>query len=134
MNAPLMTPRAVETADPLFGQSVSLSILIGRIDEAVQQETHSLRNDRDFDIGASNARKSRFLYELNRAVKAIDPSDLTPAHRAALLSLRETLTRNEATIRAHLEAVNEVATLMRDAIRTAEADGTYSAGAFGYGE
>ncbi|MFW6412565.1 MAG: HesA/MoeB/ThiF family protein [Oceanicaulis sp.] len=40
---------------------------------------------------------------------------------------------NEAAIRAHLSAVNEVAMLMQNVIQRAENDGTYSAGEFGYG-
>ena len=43
------------------------------------------------------------------------------------------LADNEAAIRAHLSAVNEVATLMQNVIQHAENDGTYSAGEFGYG-
>jgi len=45
--------------------------------------------------------------------------------------LRDKLARNEAVIGAHLSAVAEVAALMQEAIQRAEADGTYSADAFG---
>jgi response regulator RpfG family c-di-GMP phosphodiesterase len=125
MNAPFTPPGDL--------RPVNLSLLIDRIDEAVADETQRLKSDRDFDINASNARKSRYLYELSRAIKALDVNDLQAEHRTGLERLRATLTRNEATIRAHLDAVNEVATLMREAIRTAEADGTYSEGQFGWG-
>jgi hypothetical protein len=111
----------------------SLSIIIGRIEEAVEAETHGLKHDRDFDLQSSNARKSRHLYELTRAMKGIGDADMLGEHRDGLKRLRETLGRNEAAIRAHLNAVSEVATLMRNAIRHAEADGTYSAGEFGWG-
>ena len=47
------------------------------------------------------------------------------------MRLRDKLATNEAAILAHLNAVNEVATLMQSAIQRAETDGTYSAGEFG---
>lgn len=111
----------------------SMTAIIGRIEEAVEQETVGIRTDMGFDIKASNARKSRYLYELTRAMKGIGETSFMAEHRDGLKRLRETLARNEEAIRAHLNAVNEVATLMQNAIRHAEADGTYSAHEFGYG-
>jgi hypothetical protein len=55
-------------------------------------------------------------------------------HRDGLLRLRQKLARNEAAILAHLNAVTEVANLLKDAIQHAEADGTYSAGQFGWAQ
>ena len=55
-------------------------------------------------------------------------------HREGLTRLRQKLARNEAAILAHLNAVNEVANLLKNAIQNAEADGTYSAGAFGWAQ
>ena len=45
--------------------------------------------------------------------------------------LRDKLADNEATIRAHMGAVNEVADLLQDAIQRAQTDGTYSQQEFG---
>ena len=112
---------------------VSLSIIIGRIEEAVDAETIGLKTDRHFDLQSSNARKSRYLYELTRAMKGVGEADFIAEHRDGIKRLKEKLARNEAAIKAHLNAVNEVAQLMQTAIRHAEADGTYSAGEFGYG-
>ncbi len=112
---------------------VSLSTIIGRIEEAVEDETTGLKTDTAFDIKSSNARKSRYLYELTRAMKGIGEADFLAEHGEGIRRLREKLSRNEAAIRAHLNAVSEVATLMQNAIRRAEADGTYSAGEFGWG-
>jgi hypothetical protein len=109
----------------------SLATIIGRIEEAVEEETASIRTDIKFDIKASNARKSRYLYELTKAMKGIgDPAVLTE-HRDGIIRLREKLATNEAAILAHLNAVSEVATLLQNAIQHAETDGTYSAGEFG---
>jgi len=110
---------------------MSLSAIIGRIEETVEAETVSIRTDIRFDIKASNARKSRYLYELNKAVTGLGNIALRDEHRDDIIRLREKLAANEAAILAHLNAVTEVASLMQDAIQRAEADGTYSASEFG---
>lgn len=109
----------------------NLGALIDRIEDAIDSETVSIRTDVHFDIKASNARKSRYLYELNRAVKTIAPGVLNGATQEGLERLRSKLEINEAAILAHLNAVKEVAGLLQDAIERAEADGTYSATQFG---
>ncbi len=110
----------------------NLGVLIGRIEEAVDEETAAIRTDINFDIKASNVRKSRFLYELTRALRGAGDAPPPVEHRQGLERLRGKLAVNEAAIRAHLNAVNEIATLMQNAIQNAETDGTYSAGEFGY--
>jgi hypothetical protein len=110
----------------------NLGAIIGRIEEAVDEETAAIRVDTSFDLKASNARKSRCLYELNRAIKGMGQGEVLEHHREGLVRLRQKLTRNEAAILAHLNAVTEVATLLKDAIQRSEADGTYSAGEFGW--
>lgn len=109
----------------------SLTSIINRIAEAVDEETASIKTDMNFDLKASNARKSRCLYELSRATKGVDAQRLIAEQRDAIVRLRDKLARNEAAIRAHLNAVNEVASLIQGAIQRAEADGTYSEGEFG---
>lgn len=119
-------------AEPAQHHPGNLGILIGRIADAVDDETAAIRTDVNFDIKASNARKSRFLYELTRALKGAGNAAPPAEYREDLERLRGRLAINEAAIRAHLNAVNEIATLMQNAIQHAETDGTYSAGEFGY--
>lgn len=108
----------------------NLGAIIQRIEEAIEAETQSIRTDVRFDIKESNARKSRHLYDLTRAMKGLGGE--LPAHYGeALTRLRAKLARNEAAISAHLSAVGEVAALIQEAIRRSEADGTYSSGEFG---
>ena len=123
---------ALRPAPEQPGPAANLRALIGRIEDAVAEETASIRTDIRFDIKASNARKSRYLYELTRALKGAGPGSVPAEHRDGLIRLRDKLADNEAAIRAHLNAVNEVATLMQNVIQHAENDGTYSAGEFGY--
>ena len=116
----------VATARP-----ASLSTIIARIEQAVDEETASIRTDMNYDLKASNARKSRYLYELSRAMKGLGAAQLIAEQREAVVRLRDKLAKNELAIRAHLNAVNEVATLIQSAIQRSETDGTYSAGEFG---
>ncbi len=98
----------------------------------MDEETAAIRTDMKFDIKASNARKSRYLYELTRAMKGVGETSFLAEHRDGIKRLREKLASNQAAILAHLNAVSEVATLMQNAIQSAENDGTYSAGEFGW--
>lgn len=113
------------------GTPISLGAIIGRIEEAIDRETAAIRTDAGFDIRDSNIRKSRYLYELARAMKGIGEHDLMPEHREGLERLRGKLVANEQAILAHLNAVGEVASMIRTAIQKSEADGTYSASEFG---
>lgn len=110
---------------------MNLTAIIGRIEETIDTETASIRTDVRFDIKASNARKSRYLYELSRAIASLGGHTLHDEQKSAIVRLREKLAANETAILAHLSAVGEVASLMQDAIQRAEADGTYSASEFG---
>jgi hypothetical protein len=125
--------RIVPAEQPSPPRPAALSAIIGRIEEAIEQETAAIRSDPGFDIKASNARKSRHLYELNRAMKGLSQATVLSEHRDALLRLRGKLSENEKALRAHLSAVAEVASLIRDAIQQADTDGTYSAREFGSG-
>ena len=110
---------------------MNLSAIINRIEETVDAETAAIRTAIRFDIKASNVRKGRYLYELNKAIAGLGTTELDISHRDEVIRLREKLSENEAAILAHLTAVSEVADLMQDAIQAAEADGTYSANEFG---
>lgn len=125
-------PARAAAPEPAPARPGNFSTLIGRIEEAVEEETVAIRTDLGFDIKSSNARKSRYLYELTRAMKGVGESYFLAEHRDGIKRLREKLATNEAAIRAHLNAVSEVANLMQNAIQRSEADGTYSAGEFGW--
>ena len=104
----------------------SIATILARLEEAVDDETAGLRADPRYDLRTSNARKSRHLYELNRAMKGMGPTDLGGQHREALQRLRNRLDENEMVLKAHLGAVGEVAALLQDVIERHEADGTYT--------
>lgn len=109
-----------------------ISVILSRIEDAVEEETAAIRTDVRFDIKASNARKSRYLYELTRATKGVVEGEFPIELRSGVERLRDKLVANERAILAHLSAVSEVASLLKDAIQRSEADGTYSANEFGW--
>jgi glutamine synthetase type III len=127
----LMNTAPVDETPMDVVQSGNIPAIVRRIEEAVEAETAAIRTDVNFDIKASNARKSRYLYELNRATRGLDVARLGPETRTSLSRLREKLEINEQAILAHMNAVREVATMLQNAIQHAENDGTYSAQQFG---
>lgn len=132
LSSPQM-PARIPANDPAAAPAlpVSLAAIIGRIEDAVDEETASINTDGTFDLKASNARKSRYLYELTRVMKNLGETPILTEHRDGIMRLRDKLAINEQAILARLNAVTEVATLLQNAIQHSEADGTYSAGEFG---
>ena len=112
--------------------TVNLGAMIGRIEEAVDEETavdphrHPFRHQ-----GVERAQEPLSL-RTDPRLKGDSRGSVPAEHRDGLIRLRERLADNESAIRAHLSAVNEVAMLMQNVIQHAENDGTYSAGEFGY--
>lgn len=104
----------------------SLERAIERLEEAVDEETAALRTRAAIDLKDFNNRKSQGLLELNRALRGLDGAARDKAVPARLADLRAKLEVNRAVLETHLAAVREVATVLADAIRDAESDGTYS--------
>lgn len=112
-----------------IGDTSPLSI-IRRIRECVEHETRSIKSASNFDAKESNARKSRLLYELGRAIRASGAGPFGPEHQEDFLALKTALAENETVLRAHVAAVSEVAGILQQAIEREEADGTYSSGGY----
>jgi hypothetical protein len=99
---------------------------IERLEDAVDQETAALKGRAVADLREFNTRKSQGLLELSRSVRHFQGAPPSNAVLARLAGLREKLDANKAVLKLHMEAVREVSTVMADAIRDAESDGTYS--------
>jgi hypothetical protein len=99
---------------------------IERIEELLDEETGALKSYRAVDLLSFIRRKSHGLLELTRAARALRGYDVDPAIADRLRGLREMLSRNQAVLQLHFEAVREVAELLAKAARDAESDGTYS--------
>jgi flagellar biosynthesis/type III secretory pathway chaperone len=100
--------------------------MLHRLEEVVQQETEALQSRRVVNLEAYNTRKSQCLLELTRALRLIEAVEPGGALRERMSRLRGLLEANRAILKMHLDAAQEVATIIADAMREAESDGTYS--------
>ncbi len=98
-----------------------------RLEATVAAETEALVAHRPIDQEAVNRRKSQSLLELTRLTRGLDPDQLDPEMAEQLVSLRDTLERNQSVVALHLRAVEEISGIISESIRNAESDGTYSA-------
>ncbi len=115
--------RLADGAPPAYGP---VERAIERLEQVVDQETTALRARAAIDLKGFNDKKSQGLLELNRALRQFDDAAKDKAVLERLAGLRARLDANRAILKVHLEAVREIATLVADAIRDAESDGTYS--------
>jgi hypothetical protein len=105
---------------------IMLETAIIRLVDVVDQETEALRDRKPIDLTVFNNRKSQGLLELDRALRLLDGADPGEPLKNALRTLRMKLETNQQVLNTHLEAVREVATIIANAIRSVESDGTYS--------
>jgi hypothetical protein len=92
----------------------------------VEQETAALSARATLDLKDFNDRKSQGLLELTRAMRQIEGVGPDRALQVRLASLRAKLEVNRAALKIHLDAVREISTVVADAMRNADSDGTYS--------
>ncbi|KAB2657685.1 flagellar protein FlgN [Brucella tritici] len=102
---------------------------IQRLEDVIDTETRLLLEGGNPDLAEINSRKSRGLYDFNKAIKkaasAAEPATMKRL-QPLLDSLKQKLEKNCEALQLHLRAVGELADLIRGALETQEADGTYS--------
>jgi hypothetical protein len=108
------------------GTELRMSGVLGRLEEVLERENALIGSDPTFDIKASNAKKSRCLYELNLLVRSLGTNNVPKEYHRRIRDLRKTLEANSIRIKAHLDAVRGVTDLINEAVQASEADGTYS--------
>jgi hypothetical protein len=106
----------------------ALGHAVGRLEVLIEQETAALRHATADDLRDFNNRKAQAFVELNRAIAGVGPRAPSPDVRQRLTALRGKLDANRRALKMHLDAVQEVATMLADQMREAESDGTYSYG------
>ena len=99
---------------------------IERIEQIVDEETLALRRNQAVDLSDFSRRKSHGLLDLTRGLRGLDAGSAGRAIEPRLRPLRAKLAENSAALRRHLDAVQEVSTILARAIRDGESDGTYS--------
>lgn len=107
-----------------------LSGILSRLETVLETENARIGTDPTFDVKASNAQKSRCLYELNLLFRSVGEAKGPVHFQERLLGLRATLETNSVRVKAHLDAVKGVTDLINEAALAAEADGTYSVDQF----
>jgi hypothetical protein len=114
---------------------IRIRSVLGRLETIIDNENDNIGHDPDFDLPTSNAHKSRCLYELAMLTRDVRPEEVPASFSPQLGRVREKLATNAQRVSAHLDAVREVVSILKNAVQDLEADGTYSQEQFrlGYG-
>ena len=100
---------------------------LDRLEEALDMETSALMARDLSNLDEFNRRKSQCLLEISRIVRTADVNALSPKATKRLQDLQGKLELNQGILRRHMRAVEEVASIISNAIQHAESDSTYSA-------
>lgn len=119
--APAPPPRPA--IDPAVQGLISI---IGALETVVEEETAALAARTQVDLETYSNRKSQGLMELNRASRNLEAMANHQVVAARLSGLRDKLAANQMALKLHLEAVREISSIVANAIRESESDGTYS--------
>lgn len=107
--------------------------VLGRLETIIDNENEKIGKDPKFDLKVSNAHKSRCLYELTMLFRDTPHEEIASGYINQVRGIKEKLAVNARRVEAHLNAVRAVADLLKNAIRDADTDGTYSQEQFLYG-
>lgn len=107
--------------------------VLGRLETIIDNENEKIGKDPNFDLKVSNAHKSRCLYELTMLSRDTPHEEIAAGYINQVRAIKEKLATNARRVEAHLNAVRAVADLLKNAIREADTDGTYSQEQFLYG-
>ena len=108
--------------------------VLSRLERIIDNENERIGKDPELDFKVSNAHKSRCLYELTMLFRDTDPREFAVNYVEQLHVLKEKLALNARRVEAHLAAVRAVADLLKNAVRDADGDGTYSQEQFQFSE
>jgi hypothetical protein len=128
-----MTTAGMEHME-MVSSDYRIKTVLGRLEMIIENENQRIGHDPEFDFKVSNAHKSRCLYELTMLFRSADPKDLAANHVEQLHALKAKLKVNARRVEAHLNAVRTVADLLKNAVRDADGDGTYTQEQFLYSE
>jgi hypothetical protein len=100
---------------------------LDRLEETLDLETSALMARDLSNLDEFNRRKSQCLLEISRIVRTADIASLDPKGTKRLQDLRAKIERNQDILHRHMQAVQEVASIISNAIQSSESDSTYSA-------
>lgn len=128
-----MTKAGMEHME-MVSSDYRIKTVLGRLEMIIENENQRIGHDPEFDFKVSNAHKSRCLYELTMLFRSADPKELAANHVEQMHALKAKLKVNARRVEAHLNAVRTVADLLKNAVRDADGDGTYTQEQFFYSE
>jgi len=100
--------------------------VLSRLEAVIDAENAAIGTDPKFDLVRSNSIKSRCLYDMTMLFNSVRPGTIEPEHKGHLETVRAKLSINNLKVKAHMEAVREIAEMIKETVAAAEADGTYS--------
>ena len=103
---------------------------VARVEETLQAETDVITEYRNDELPLINERKSRALFDLDRAIKGLQPEEVTEAAWARVHHLRDSLEENRRLLLIHLNAAREISELIERVMADADSDGTYNVATF----
>jgi hypothetical protein len=115
-------------------RDVRLQTVLDRLELIIDNENERIGTDAKFDIKASNAHKSRCLYELTILCRDTSQADFPTGFSSQMKFLKQKLLLNARKLEAHLNAVRTVTDILRNAAQESDGDGTYTQEQFRHGE
>jgi len=115
-------------------RDVRLQTVLDRLELIIDNENERIGTDVKFDIKASNAHKSRCLYELTMLCRDTGPEEFPTGFSSQMKFLKQKLLLNARKLEAHLNAVRTVTDILRNAVQENDGDGTYTQEQFRHGE
>jgi len=100
---------------------------LDRLEETLDMETAALMARDLSSLEEFNRRKSQCLLEISRIVRTAEVHALDQKATKRLQDLQAKIEANQDILRRHMQAVQEVASIISNAIQNAESDSTYSA-------
>ena len=121
--APLFAPDrkfiAPETYDAFFA-------VVERLEATLDRETAALGAQHHGELGEFSRQKRQGFLELNRILRSVEQAIPSQDVIARLAAFRGKLAANDAMLKRHLKAVQEVTDIIVRVMREHESDGTYS--------
>ncbi len=103
---------------------------VARVEETLQAESVIISEYRNDELPALNERKTRALFDLDRAIKGLQPEEVSEDAWARVRHLRDTLEESRKLLLIHLTAAQEISALIEKVMAESDSDGTYNFATF----
>ncbi len=108
--------------------------IAGRLGSLLDEETTALRGNNHGALTEIKYRKVHGCLDVTRALGRAGKGPGDPRLAPIMTELRGKLELNQRVLKLHLDALNEITSVLSNAIRESEWDGTYTQAICGYGD